>query len=482
MKFRIHAERHAEDKKVFIYDNMSNTLSDEDGFVLEFDPTSAPKHYCREEVKPFSRDVPLGKSREIRLLKIQLGLSCNYSCEYCSQRFVERAPETSKKDIDAFMEKLENLEFNEKTGLKIEMWGGEPLVYWKTLRPLTAAIKEKFKDWKTPPRFSIITNGSLFSEEICNWLYDEGFSVGLSHDAMGQPVRGPDPFDEPGKKEIILKFFKRMHPEGRISFNAMLTAGNYSRKAIHEWFINLTGEPTVALGEGGLIDSYDEGGLSQALQLKSEHFAFRRQAFNDIYSTGGDIGFRGVLQRIDDFSTSVLSHDDAKYLGQKCGMDDLHTIAIDLRGNVITCQNVSAVETSMNGESHHAGNIVEMDKVQIKTATHWQNRPDCASCPVVHICKGACMFLEGKHWEVSCSNAFSDTVVLFALAFEKITGGYIPSYIDAAHLPAERRDIWGTLMQHEEKPVRKTISIKVEATKTVIEDVEVFTKTEVQKL
>jgi hypothetical protein len=49
-------------------------------------------------------------------------------------------------------------------------------------------------------------------------------------------------------------------------------------------------------------------------------------------------------------------------------------------------------------------------------------------------------------------------------------------------LPSERRDIWGTLMQHEEKPVRKTISIKVEATKTVIEDVEVFTKTEVQKL
>ncbi len=476
MKFRILAERSAEDRKYFVYDNVTNTLSTEDGFVLEYDPSSKQQHYCRTEVTPFSREVPLGKSREIRHLKIQLGLSCNYSCEYCSQRFVERAPETSKKDIDAFMAKIENLEFNEQAGLRIEMWGGEPLVYWKTLRPLTAAIKEKFQHWKNKPRFSIITNGSLFNDEICDWLYDEGFSVGVSHDAMGQPVRGPDPFDEPGKKEIILKFFRRMHREGRISFNAMLTAGNSSRKAIYEWFVNLTGDPTVSLGEGGLIDSYDEGGYSQAIHLKADHFAFRRQAFNDIFSTGGQIGFRGVLQRIDEFSGSVLSHNHADYVGQKCGMDNLHTIAIDLRGNVITCQNASAVETSMNGESHLAGNIEDIDNVQIKTATHWKNRPDCSSCPVVHLCKGACMFLEGKHWEISCNNAFSDNIALFALSFERITNGYIPSYIDADHLPAERRDIWGTLMEHPEKPVRKVIPIAVSVEKKIVNDVEVFEK------
>ena len=91
------------------------------------------------------------------------------------------------------------------------------------------------------------------------------------------------------------------------------------------------------------------------------------------------------------------------------------------------------------------------------------------------------MFLEGNHWETSCNHSFSDNVALFALSFEKITNGYIPSYVEADHLPADRRDIWGTLMEHPEQPVRKVIQIKQEPAKTIVEDVEVFTKVSFSK-
>ena len=74
--------------------------------------------FCEPE-KPGINN-PLKKSKDISTLKIQLGLSCNYSCEYCSQRFVERPPETNRKDIDAFMEMLDNLEFDEEKGLLVE--------------------------------------------------------------------------------------------------------------------------------------------------------------------------------------------------------------------------------------------------------------------------------------------------------------------------------------------------------------------------
>lgn len=472
MKFRILAERNAQDQKYFVYDNETNTLSTEDGFVLEYPQPNGGEN--RSIAKTFSRDDPLLKSQLVTHLKIQLGLSCNYACDYCSQRFVERAPETSKKDIDAFMAKLEHLQFDEEKGLQIEMWGGEPLVYWKTLQPLTEALKQKFAGWKKQPKFLMITNGSLLKDEICDWLYDNNFSVAISHDAMGQFVRGPDPFDEPGKKDIILNFYRRMR--GRMSFNSMLTAKSFSRKAISDWFRELTGEAYVPLGEGGLIDAYDEGGEANSLQTKAQHFEFRRTAFNDIYSTQGDIGFGGILQKIDHFTHSVLNHIPADTLGQKCGMDDEHTIAIDLRGDVITCQNVSGVEIGMNGENHKSGNITEIEAVRIKTATHWRNRPDCSNCMVVHLCKGACMFLEGAHWETSCDHSFSDNVAFFALSFEKITNGYIPVYVDADHLPADRRDIWGTQMQHEEKPKRKIIPIAVSAAKKIVNDVEVFEK------
>jgi len=479
MLFEIHAERNAQDKKIFYYDNETNCLTDADGKLFEYPKiVKAP----REEYRSFDRDRPLKKSRNIQLLKIQMGLSCNYSCDYCSQKFVERAAETSKKDIDAFMEKLDVLEFDEQSGLKVEFWGGEPFVYWKTFKPLAEAMRDRFSHWKRRPNFSVITNGSILTDEIIDWLMKMNFSVSISHDGPGQHVRGPDPFEDPEKKKQILGFYRQMSRLKKgFSFNPMLNAQNISRKKIYDWFVEFTGDPNVVLGEGGIVDSYDADGMQNSLQTKQQHFDFRRTAFADIFSTQGQIGFRMQLDKIDGFIRNVLAHDESKYLGQKCGMDDEHTLAIDLRGNVMTCQNVSSLETGKNGESHLGGNLDDYDNVAIKTSTHWSNRAECPKCPVLHLCKGACMFLDKEFWDVSCANAYSDNVALFALAVEKITG-YIPTLIKQDELPLERQDIFGTIYQHQEDVKKKIIPIKIVSEKIgEIEGVEVYGQSRVEQ-
>jgi uncharacterized protein len=477
MKFEILAEKNSDDKRAFIYDNMFNTLTSEEGVVYKL---SDPVVTDRPHVIPFSKDLPLKKSKTIRKLKIQMGLSCNYSCDYCSQKFVGRPPETSKKDIEEFLRKLEVLDFDENKGLSIEFWGGEPFVYWKTMRPLAEALIEKFSHWKRVPKLSVITNGSILTTEICQWLMWNGFYVSISHDGPGQSVRGPDPFEDPKNKKIVLDFYKKMKPMGRISFNSMLNSKNKSRKEIYDWFVNFTGDENVPLGEGGLIDAYDADGANNILTTKIEHFEFRKQAFNDIYSTQGKIGFGQILQKVDNFTDAILKQGRADYLGQKCGMDDPEVLAIDMKGNVLTCQNVSAVETAMNGESHKGGNLDDYDNVSLKAATHWKNRVDCDACPVLHLCKGSCMFLEDEYWDSTCNNAYSDNIVLFALAIEKITGGYIPYYINSTEKREDRKDIWGTIMQHDETPKRKIIPIKSISEKTVLDDVEVYTQAKVE--
>ena len=472
MIFEIHAERNKTDKKIFYYDNETNTLKDETGIVYESQQQANTKN--QSPVVPFSKDVPLKKSRAVKLVKIQMGLSCNYACDYCSQKFVERPKETNPKDIENFMKLFNELEFDEQRGLKVEFWGGEPFVYWKTFKPLAEAIAKKFSEWKQPPKFSVITNGSLLTEDICAWLYAMGFSVAISHDGPGQYVRGPDPFDDPETKKTVLEFYKVMSKEGRMSFNSMLNAKNTSRKLIHEWFVDFTKDPMVPLGEGGFVDAYDEDGLASSLQSKRDMFEFRRKAFADIFVNDGYIGFGGIIQKIDGFTNAVLTHKHADYLGQKCGMDEEDTISFDLRGNVITCQNVSATETSKNGESHLGGNLSDFDNISINTATHWRNREECSKCPVLHICQGACMFLEGEYWKASCNNAYSDAVPLFALSLEKITG-YIPYLIKNTELPLERQDIWGTLYEHvEDPPKRKVIPIFSSQEKTILDGIEIF--------
>jgi len=480
MIFEILAEKSGEQKN-FYYDNVTGTLSREDGFVFEYPVIEKPP---MEETIPFSKDMPLKKSKNISKIKIQLGLSCNYSCEYCSQRFVERPPETSKKDIESFMEKLNVLNITEEQGLLVEFWGGEPLVYWKTLKPLAEAFAEKFGHWKNKVKFSMVTNGSLLTREICSWLYYMGFTIAISHDGPGQFVRGPDPFDDPEKKKVILEFYKVMSPQGRLSFNSMLNNKNIGREAIYNYFFELTGDKDVVIGEGGIIDAYDDAAISNSLITLDEHFNYRRTTFNDIFSTNGEINFHLTFQKIDNFISNTLAHVESKYVGQKCGMEQADTLALDLKGNIVTCQNVSIVETSKNGESHLGGNLSDYDNVALKSVTHWKSRTNeisCTDCPVLHLCRGSCMYLDGKHWDVTCANAYSDNIVMFALAMEKITGGFIPVTIKGDGLPLDRQDIWGTAYKHEEKKVNKIIPIKVVAEKIgSIDDVQVYGKSRME--
>jgi uncharacterized protein len=458
MKFKINAVKHGSDgeMKTFYYDNIENILSAEDGLVYE-NPNVIFSNL--KEYTSFSPTNPLKKSNSISILKIQLGLSCNFECEYCSQRFVERADETSKDDIAHFMSKLENLSFDEKTGLRIELWGGEPLVYWKTIVPLVKELKNKFKNWSNPPKFFMISNGSLLTEEINQWILYNLDSIAISHDGPGQFVRGPDPFEDPEVKRLALELYRKFR--GNMSFNAMINAQNMSRKAVYEWFKDFTGNPEVRLGEGAFVDAYDEGGMTLSLKTKADHFKFRQLSFKEIIENNANLGFGSIKDKLDYFNTAVTGHKHAKYLGQKCGMDDDNTLAIDLHGNVLTCQNVSAVAINSNGEPHKAGNIEDMNAVQLTSSTHWTQRKECSNCPVLHICKGSCMFVSGDFWYQTCANAYSDAIPIFAMTIYNITG-YIPVFIDADILPDERKDIFGTILTHKEN-TKKPFPIKIVA-------------------
>lgn len=413
------------------YDNSDSSLTDLHGqslvrtvdASLRSTPASAPVT---------SKDTPLGKTSP-RVLKISLGLSCNYACEYCSQRFVARNVDTNPEDVDGFLASLKDWVMSPPEA--IEFWGGEPLVYIKTLRPLAQALREKYPE----ARFSVITNGSLLSPSTNQWLDDLGFTVSVSHDGPGQHVRGPDPLAEPDSRAAILDLYRRLAPKERFSFNAMLNRENQSRAAIQSFFVELTGHSDVHIGEGGFVDAYDSGGISQSLRPEEFH-SFRRQAFHDIRNGKAD-RIASVRDRVTSFVNSLRFKRPASSLGQKCGMDRHDSIAVDLKGNVLTCQNVSATALAPNGESHRIGHTSQLDQVALRTATHWSHRSECPNCPMLQICKGACMFLEGPLWEVSCNNAYSDALPIFAAGIEFLTG-LVPVYIEG-DLPDARKDVFG---------------------------------------
>ena len=124
----------------------------------------------------------------------------------------------------------------------------------------------------------------------------------------------------------------------------------------------------------------------------------------------------GLGARIDEFYASIQRRRPIEALGQKCGMDREDSIAVDLRGNVMTCQNTGAKGV------HKIGHVADFEAIALDTATHFAFRPECMSCPVVQLCKGSCMFLEGVFFAQSCANEFAFNMGVLMAAVWHLTG------------------------------------------------------------
>ena len=426
--FTIHARRAADGvETTFSYDNQTSMFLRADGTPVI---ASRPMQFGDAEVVSVNQP---GRKGNIKTLKISLGLSCNYECGYCSQRFVPHAKQTNPDDVGLFVAQLTaNLT---SAPARIEFWGGEPFVYWKTLKPLAEALRALYP----VAHFNIITNGSLLDLEKNAWLEAQGFSVGLSHDGPGYHARGADPLDDPEKLAAIMDLWARLKPLGRMSVNAMMHRDNQSRADVQAWLQARFGND-VPIGEGAYIDPYDEGGMAAVLRDPAEHMLYRARAFAELRQ-GRVTNFSIARQKIQGFIDSIRNQRPASSVGQKCGMDKADNLAVDLAGNVITCQNVSAKAVAPNGQTHKIGNLSDLPSVQLKTATHWSQRRDCAACPVLQLCQGSCMFLEGPFWEAGCNSAYSDNVPFFAAAIEFLTG-FTPYYIEGGFRD-DRKDLFG---------------------------------------
>lgn len=441
-----------QDIKKIIYNSTLSTLVWEDGSnVLKEVKVQSP---VKEPAK-----IEKGK-RNLKTIKIQLGLSCNFECEYCNQRFVPHAEETNPEYVDTFINNMDSW-YKGDGKVNFEFWGGEPFVYWKTFKPLAEKLKLKYPD----STMSVITNGSLLGKEKNDWLELFEFAVSISHDGPGQHVRGPDPLNDPESKAGVIDLYKRLAPLNKLSFNSMINSKNISRVAIQEWFENFVTTEIgpeylqyLGIGEGTFVDAYDEGGLATSLLHEEEDINYRNIAAAEIRTNKAN-RFGVLEQKSLHFIKGLYEGQRIEALPQKCGMDKEDNIAIDLNGNVLTCQNVSPVSHNPAGISHHIGHVSNLEAVEIKTGTHWSDRSECPNCPVVHLCKGACFFLTGDLWEASCNNAFSDNVIVFCNTIEALTD-YFPIYIDGP-LRKDRKDLFWIVNGKPEKlrKPKKVISI-----------------------
>jgi len=383
--------------------------------AVSMDYAQAPRDW--KSAFPVSPSNPARKSRAVRALKIQMGLKCNYACTYCNQASQPHEVQGGIEDVRAFLKNLpawfDGGEQGDGTGVRIEFWGGEPFVYWKALKLLGSALRSAYPK----AEFNIITNGSLIDDEKIEWLDALGFGVGLSHDGPGHAAaRGPDPVNDPVRCATIRRLYDRLFPKGRIGFNCVLTRDNRSLVAIREHIgVRLGIDPAnVPLTSEELLLPYDAGGMALSPKTADEHDRVLQDVWWEAV-TGRSMSVGAVRRKCEDFFRSLAGSRPASSLGQKCGMDHPEHLAVDLKGNALTCQNTSAAT------KHRIGSVEAFEDIQLSTAHHWSTREECGRCPVVQLCKGACLFLEDDLWRQACDNSFTWNLALLAVALYWLT-------------------------------------------------------------
>jgi len=408
--FTIELERPSGDRFELKYDHRTSELVTPDGDEVV---VLGDRKMVFDDAISFSPSNPLvGKRRKIDTLKIQLGLKCNYSCSYCSQStHIGEGTLTNIDDAVQFMTDLDT--WMEGSPSSVEIWGGEPLVYWKMITYLAPELRKRFPEVK----LSFFTNGSLLNNEKVEFIKKYDIGITMSHDGPGQHIRGDDPFED----ETVFHSVKRLVEEhSDFTVNAVISHQTADVNKTVDWFKEHV-HPDIKVAFEGVVDSHGDNGFGTAGSFDADSYQVMIDSIKrNIHDV--DLDDAGFLAYTRDFINSIFHSVQATANGQKCGMDRQDTMAVDLKGNVMTCHNTGA-----EGE-HGLGSVFDLDNVALDTSWHWSERPDCGGCPYLQICKGACMFLSGNNWVDTCENNYHYSKAIFEAVIERLVGATVVGF------------------------------------------------------
>lgn len=201
----------------------------------------------------------------------------------------------------------------------------------------------------------------------------------------------------------------------------MLTAQHHDLDAIRAWFADRLPDRRLHLNIENIVLPYHADGNAMSLPDRAAQQQVMLALFRSIIAGRGR-SFLAVRRKLDDFYRSLATGRQGSALGQKCGMDRPDQISVTLKGDVLTCHNVSPTATLPDGRSHRIGSTGDIDAVRLDTATHWSLRAECARCPVLQLCKGSCMFLEGAAFDQACANEYAYNMALLMAGIWSLTG------------------------------------------------------------
>lgn len=373
----------------FLYDNETNGLLAPNGKHLST-PFIQPADW--DDLKDRFGTDRIAKKPET--IKITLGHGCNYSCGYCMQKDIGNPDERAVNGLTPMLIKNIRRHLDTSDTTRIELWGGETLLYWKDMMPIMEEFDREGVTWYVP------TNGTpLMHKHLDFFMQLKGnVAMGISHDGPAhESTRGPEFLHK--KVEVFKRIEQECGTKVQYSFNPVISRTNYDLFAINDFFVEFFEKNNLApkqlsfeLGRvydetmaknsthhviaGDDIPKYKDI-LTRYLNAHIDQFKqIGSSSSGDLLATNLFHTGMGVLPY-----TRTLQEQHVPLLKSNCGVDDSRLISMDMLGNVRTCQNTD--------DSYVSGNLMDIKGIRIKNIS--LNRDDhCSTCDVRRLCKSSC--------------------------------------------------------------------------------------------
>jgi len=369
-----------------VYDTQHNVLLHPGGARLLSDKPFPLDSGKRQRMQPVSNSPSV--------LKIQFGLACNFSCAYCSQGV--HGGKHALPSVEGFLQRVEPVLTDRLR--RVEFWGGEPLVYWKQIRELAPALRERCKD----VTLSLLTNGSLLTPTKARFLIRHKVHVNLSYDGPGQPLRGPDPLAKPKVREAI----RMLTDAGLFSASSVLTAANLRPLATKELLDASLGFEVPFDGAFPLKSYGQDASLSDS-ELRLMHAFIVKDML-------GEQPMQDMDREAARWVEGVRHCVGFEQLPQPCGVDSGEAMTVSLDGKLHLCQNT--------GDEWLVGTLEEPPREPEPRVKMWHERTHCSTCPVVHLCKGGCLYQDEQDFSNTCRNLRAYYMALLSIALFRSTG------------------------------------------------------------
>lgn len=331
----------------------------------------------------------------INTIFLILGTACNLHCRYCLQQFAPteaddrgRCPDDSQNGCGKsrpeagparILPFIRDVARNQETPLTIQFYGGEPLLYFDTMRQIVDALESE-----TTIAFSTITNGTLVTREIVEFFNAHDFSVAVSWDGTAtETTRGVDVFRD---KEDLLLDIKKLGISSVLSgytypfdiFERYIPLDQkYHERHGHSLILNVDEIMDTGLADKGLTAIDHDRLRGEMTAIADEYLKYLNNEEHNPY-------YRFFAQQ---YIWRIKNG-----VSRKCGFDrayaacgnGISVLNLDMNGNLYKCHNNDSVLGTIE-DSYYS--ILQASLLRDPTA---RRAAACAECPVVALCQCGC--------------------------------------------------------------------------------------------